>query len=212
MTKVCRKVPKCAGIYRYQTNSTTNYVGQSKNIRRRHSQHKSGKKSRVDKSFRKLKAWPKPDILEVISQDRQKDYFNARERYFIKKYNTYFRGLNETPGGNIGMPTKPGPNQMSAMAENLNFYRKLKNLPMPGEHMTGAQKDFFKYLKSRKPLPRVFTLTIDLSNTGAEEAYSSSRSHEICQREWDRYRYYFADERADSIELGSFVYRNRSML
>lgn len=212
MTKVCRKVPKCAGIYRYHTDGITKYVGQSNNIRRRHSEHKCGRKRRVDKFFRKLKAWPKPDILEVIPKDRRKDYFNARERYFIKKHNTYFHGLNETPGGNIGMPTKTGQNQMSALAENLNFYRKLKNLPMPGEYMTGAQKGFFNYLKSRKPLPKVFTLTIDLSNTRAEEVYSPSRSHHICQREWDRYRYFFADERANSIELGSFVYRNRSML
>lgn len=132
--------------------------------------------------------------------------------FTLKTYNTYFRGFNETPGGNTGTNIKPGPKQLSSLATNIIFYRDLKNLPMPGEYMTDAQKDFFDYLTSRKPLSNAFALVVDLSGNKQHETYIRVQPCDICEQEWDKYRYFFADERADKIQLGSFLYRNRSVL
>ena len=157
----------------------------------------------IDRILRRQSTWPEPTTLESIDPTREEEYVNNRERHHIKGHNTYFRGYNKTPGGNMGH-SRPG----GQLWENLDFFKKLKNLPMPGNQMTVTQKKLLQQLVMVRPLPPIFRVTVDLTRSSTSEEYEQERSERICQMAWDKYRYHFADQRADLIQLGSFVYRN----
>jgi len=59
---------------------------------------------RIDRILRRQSTWPEPTTLESIDPTREEEYLNNRERHHIKGHNTYFRGYNKTPGGNMGKP------------------------------------------------------------------------------------------------------------
>ncbi len=190
-------------IYSYDVDGRTCYVGKAKILKKRNNQHKAGS-LHIDRILRRQSTWPEPTTLESIDPTREEEYVNNRERHHIKVHNTYFRGYNKTPGGNMGH-SRPG----GQLWENLDFFKKLKNLPMPGNQMTVTQKKLLQQLVMVRPLPPIFRVTVDLTRGSTSEEYEQERSERICQMAWDKYRYHFADQRADLIQLGSFVYRNR---
>ena len=190
-------------IYSYDVAGRTCYVGQAKNQKKRDNQHKAGS-LHIDRILRRQSTWPEPTTLESIDPTREEEYVNNRERHHIKGHNTYFRGYNKTPGGNMGKPPQ--------LWKNLDFFKKLKNLPMPGNPMTDTQKKLLQQLVTLVPLPPIFRVTIDLTRGSTSEEYEQERSERICQMAWDKYRYHFADQKADLIQLGSFVSRNSSLI
>ena len=201
MPKSSKKKRRNTVIYGFGANRRMIYIGKTNNKARRDREHKNGCSSRIDRELQKRR-WQDSTTLETIDPSREDEYVFNRERHNIKQYNTYFKGLNETPGGNTGY-----------LKKNLIYFKQLKYLPIPGSPMTTAQHQFLKKLVEHRPLPPVLQVTIDL--TGEErnvEEYEQERSEQICQLAWDKYRYHFADQLADSIQLGSFVYRNRSLL
>ena len=78
--------------------------------------------------------------------------------------------------------------------------------------MTDTQKKLLQQLVTLVPLPQIFRITIDLTRGSTSEEYEQERSERICQMAWDKYRYHFADQKADLIQLGSFVSRNSSLI
>jgi hypothetical protein len=192
-------------IYSYDVAGQTCYVGQAKNKKKRDNQHKAGS-LHIDRILRRQSMWPDPVTLESIGPAREDEYVNNRERHHIKRHNTYFRGYNKTPGGNMGHP------KYGQLWKNLEFFKKLKNLPMPGNPMTDTQKKLLQQLVTLVPLPQIFRITIDLTRGSTSEEYEQERSERICQMAWDKYRYHFANQKADLIQLGSFVSRHSLLI
>lgn len=84
------------GIYKI-TNNITNksYIGQSKNIEQRWVEHKNAKDNyAIHKTIQKYGI--NNFTFEIIELC---DNLFEREKYWIKYYDTYLNGYNETPGG-----------------------------------------------------------------------------------------------------------------
>jgi hypothetical protein len=96
-----KRRPLVAGIYKWVT-PVGSYVGQSIDIHDRRAQEAAGG-SQCPKDLRKAFAVHGLAVctFEIIEECAQCD-FDAREKYWIKKYRTYEFGLNRTRGGQNG--------------------------------------------------------------------------------------------------------------
>lgn len=93
------------GIYKIE-NLINNkvYIGQSVNIEKRWSAEKSAAKTPTDKAYNYplSQAFRKYGIenfsFEILEECNQTE-LNEKEKYYIQKYNSYFKGYNQTFGG-----------------------------------------------------------------------------------------------------------------
>ena len=129
------------GIYKI-TNKINgkSYIGCSKNIEHRWIAHKSEAildhnpqyNYSIHKAFRKYGLDNfKFEIIELIPED---ELFN-REQYWIKYYNSYIKGYNETEGGDRGpsMPGELNPNSKLTKEDVIIIRNSLLEGKMPSE-------------------------------------------------------------------------------
>ena len=132
------------GIYKI-TNKTNNkcYIGQSVNIEKRWYNHKYSYKNSNTKDYNStfhtaLRKYGINNFSFEIIEECDIDSLNEREIYWIEFYNSYYRGYNETPGGDNGFSC-PGESNPNASLTEDDVYQirqaVLKCLP---------QKQFFE--------------------------------------------------------------------
>lgn len=101
-------------IYAYVKKETQKvvYVGQTKNLQYRHNQHIKWDPFNVNNPeyqyplSRGIRKYGQDAYELIILEDNLlEEQLNEREKYWIKFYNTYFNGYNQTIGGSN--PTKP---------------------------------------------------------------------------------------------------------
>lgn len=106
------------GIYKI-TNKTNNkcYIGQSVNIEKRWYNHKYSYKNSNTKDYNStfhtaLRKYGIDNFSFEIIEECDITSLNEREIYWIEFYNSYYRGYNETPGGDNGFscPGESNPN------------------------------------------------------------------------------------------------------
>lgn len=98
--------------YRKKSNQKIVYVGQSTNIKIRHNQHIyydpfniNSKEYEYPLSRGVRKYGADEYELIILEENILKENLNDREKYWIKFYDIYFNGYNQTIGGSY--PTKP---------------------------------------------------------------------------------------------------------
>ena len=101
-------------IYAYvkKENQKVVYVGQTKNLQYRHNQHIKWDPFNINNPeyqyplSRGIRKYGQDAYELIILEDNLlEEQLNEREKYWIKFYNTYFNGYNQTVGGSN--PTKP---------------------------------------------------------------------------------------------------------
>ena len=101
-------------IYAYvkKENQKVVYVGQTKNLQYRHNQHIKWDPFNINNPeyqyplSRGIRKYGQDAYELIILEDNLlEEQLNEREKYWIKFYNTYFNGYNQTIGGSN--PTKP---------------------------------------------------------------------------------------------------------
>lgn len=101
-------------IYAYvkKENQKVVYVGQTKNLQHRHNQHIRWDPFNINNPeyqyplSRGIRKYGQDAYKLIILEDNlSEEQLNEREKYWIKFYNTYFNGYNQTIGGSN--PTKP---------------------------------------------------------------------------------------------------------
>lgn len=101
-------------IYAYvkKENQKVVYVGQTKNLQYRHDQHIKWDPFNINNPeyqyplSRGIRKYGQDAYKLIILEDNLlEEQLNEREKYWIKFYNTYFNGYNQTIGGSN--PTKP---------------------------------------------------------------------------------------------------------
>ena len=105
---------KISGIY-VITNEINGkqYVGLSKNCLKRWADHysksyTSNKKDDLEKAlYKAMRKYGRDNFSFKIIEECSEDKLSEREIYWINKLNTYYKGYNETLGGDI-----PGPNSI----------------------------------------------------------------------------------------------------
>lgn len=98
--------------YKKKSNNKVIYVGQTVNLEYRHKQHIEWDPfniNNVEYNYplsRGIRKYGENAYeLIILEEGLAKEQLNERERYWIRFYDTYFNGYNQTPGGSN--PTKP---------------------------------------------------------------------------------------------------------
>lgn len=86
------------GIYKITNNITKeSYIGQSINIKKRFAEHKKAKDDYA--IHRAIRKYGENNFSYEIIEECKKEELFEKEKYWIKYYNTYSNGYNETEGG-----------------------------------------------------------------------------------------------------------------
>ena len=95
-----------SGIYIVTNDlNKNNYIGQSTNIKKRfYSHHLSDYKNKNSscyntKFYKALRKYGINNFSVIILEECEKQMLNEREKYYIKKYDSYKHGYNSTEGG-----------------------------------------------------------------------------------------------------------------
>lgn len=98
--------------YKKKSNNKIVYIGQTINLEYRHKQHMEWDPFNINNLeynyplSRGIRKYGEDEYeLIILEEVDNKDLLNERERYWIKFYDTYFNGYNQTLGGSN--PTKP---------------------------------------------------------------------------------------------------------
>lgn len=131
-----------SGIYKI-TNIVNNkvYIGCSKNIKQRWISHKSEAFNEkhiqynysIHKAFRKYGL--ENFLFEIIEEILDEKEMFEKEKYWIKYYNSYINGYNETEGGDCGpsLPGEKNPNVKLTEKDVIQIRTLLLEGKMPSE-------------------------------------------------------------------------------
>jgi len=128
------------GIYKISNNINNHvYIGCSVDIEKRFKEHLNYEKSITQQNKTLYKAFRKYGIenftFKVIEECKKED-LEERECFYIKQYNSYLDGYNETIGGDIGSFDRNGekhPNAKLTQEDIINIRTRYKNLERKSE-------------------------------------------------------------------------------
>lgn len=130
--------------YIYKITNITNglvYIGLTNNWYRRKKEHFNGSKNKcyIDKE---ISLNPSNFVFEVIDQCESREEIEQKEIYWIKHYNSYNHGYNQTTGGFLGRcwdcqgEKNPRAQLTTEDVANIRFRR------MQGERMSDVYEDY----------------------------------------------------------------------
>lgn len=89
------------GIYKIENRiNGKSYIGQSINVTKRLRDHKSNSKNLDYPLYLAISKYGEENFSFNLIEECSQDLLNEREIYWIKKYDSYFNGYNQTLGGN----------------------------------------------------------------------------------------------------------------
>lgn len=128
------------GIYKISNNINNKvYIGCSTDISKRFKEHRNYVLSPKQYNKTLYKAFRKYGIENFtfsILEECSKDFLSIREQYYIKLYNSYLDGYNETIGGDIGSFDRNGekhPNAKLSELDVIDIRTRYKNLERKSE-------------------------------------------------------------------------------
>lgn len=113
------------GIYKFQNLQNGKiYIGQSVDIERRYKDHINRAKNKNSAEYNSslhcaIRKYGLDNFSFVVLEECNKNLLNEREQYWIKYYNSYKDGYNETTGGNSQEATKKFTDDLISLIQKL---------------------------------------------------------------------------------------------